>query len=106
MAREFDGERADQRVDRCLGPGVMLIARGAEQRGEARCRDQPAEWIARLGAFGHVARGGLEHMEYAVEIGGEHVAPLFFGAVDESAASAAANAGIGETAVDAAEAVQ
>ena len=42
-------------------------------------------------------------MEDAVEIGGKHVAPLFLGAVDEGVTSAAADTGIGEAAVDAAE---
>ena len=84
----------------------MLVARGAEQRCEARGRDQAAERIARRGAFGHVARGDLEHMEHAVEIGREHAAPLFFGAVDEGVPSAAADAGIGKAAVDPAERVE
>jgi len=45
----------------------------------------------------------LKHVEDAVEIGGEHAAPLFFAAVDEGVPSAAADAGIGEAAVDPAE---
>src|SRR6266852_490308 len=45
-------------------------------------------------------------MKYAVEIGGEHAAPLLFGAVDKGVPSAAADAGIGKTAVDPAEPVE
>jgi hypothetical protein len=39
-----------------------------------------------------------KHVEHAVEIGGEHAAPLFSVRVDEGVTSAAANAGIGEAA--------
>src|SRR5712664_47104 len=106
LTRQFDREGADQRVDGGLGRGVMLVACGAENRREARGRDQPAERIARCGAFGHVARRSLKYMENAVEIGGEHAAPLFFGAVDEGVPSAAANAGVGEAAVDPAESLK
>ncbi len=106
MARQLDRERADQRVDGGLGGGVMLVAGGAEQRSEARGRNQPAEGIAGGGAFGHVARRDLKHVEHAVEIGGEHAAPLFLGAVNEGVSSAAADASIGEAAVDPAEPVQ
>ena len=42
-------------------------------------------------------------MEDAVEIGREHAAPLFFGALNEGVASAAADSGIGEAAIDPAE---
>src|ERR1700730_18477791 len=42
-------------------------------------------------------------MEYAIELGSEHGPPLFLGAVDEGVPSAAANAGIGEAAIDPAE---
>src|SRR4029079_17906038 len=59
-----------------------------------------------LRALGQGAGGSLEYMEDAVEIGREHFSPFLLGAVDEGAPSAAANAGIGETAVDAAERVQ
>src|ERR1700730_14364146 len=106
VTREFNAERADQRVDRGLGVRLMLVARGAKQRGEARGRNQPAERIARSRAFGHVPRRRLEHMEYAVQIGRQNFAPLLLGAVDEGAPSAAADAGIGEAAVDPAEPVE
>ncbi len=53
-----------------------------------------------------MARRGLKHVEYAVEIGGEHGPPLFFGAVDEGVAAAAADPGIGKAAVDPAEPLQ
>src|SRR5882672_5632749 len=106
VPRQFDRERAAQRVDRGLGRGIMLVARGAEQRGEARGRNQPAEAVAGPGAFGHVACRRLKHVEHAVEIGREHLAPFVLGAVDESAPSAAADAGIGEAAVDPAEGVE
>ena len=46
VTRQLDRERADQRVDGGLGGGIVLGARGAENRGEARGRDQPAEGIA------------------------------------------------------------
>ncbi len=84
----------------------MLVARGAENRCQAGSRNQTAEAIACFGAFGHVSCRGLEHVEHAVEIGGEHFSPLVLGAVDEGAPAAAANAGIGETAVDPAEGFQ
>ena len=45
-------------------------------------------------------------MKDAVEIGSEHAAPLFLGAVDEGVPPAATNAGIGETAIDPAEPVK
>ena len=106
VAREFDRERAAQRVQRRFGAGVVLVARGAEQRRQARGRDQPAELVAGLGALGHVAGGDLEHMEHAVEIGREHSSPFLLGAVDEGAPSAAADAGIGKAAVDPAEGVE
>src|SRR5581483_5187783 len=65
-----------------------------------------AEFVAVIGALGHVARGGLEHVEHAVEIGRKHPAPFFFGALDEGSPAAAADAGVRKAAVDAAEAVQ
>ena len=65
-------------------------------------------------------RTGLEHpavveerpaaqyrrVKDAVEIGGKHLSPFFFGSVDEGAPSAAADAGIGKAAVDAAERIE
>src|SRR5690606_37157113 len=68
--------------------------------------DQPAELVAGLGPLGHVACRSLEYVEHAVEIGREHPSPFLLGAVDEGAASAATDAGIGEAAVDAAEGVE
>src|SRR5437762_6382102 len=53
-----------------------------------------------------MARGGLKHVEDAVEIGRKHLSPFFLGAIDEGAPAAAADAGIGETAVDAAERIE
>ena len=44
--RSSTREGADQRVERGLGAGVVLVARGAVERGEARGRDEPAETIA------------------------------------------------------------
>ncbi len=73
---------------------------------ETRGCDQPAEAVAAVGALGHVAGGGLKHMEDAIEVGGKHGPPLFLGAVDEGMPAAAADAGIGEAAVDPAEALQ
>ena len=84
----------------------MLVLRGAGNRGERGGRDQPAERIASLGALGHVTRGDLEDMKHAVEIGREHAAPFLFGAIDERLSATAADAGIGEAAVDAAEFLQ
>src|SRR3954471_8590045 len=100
VARQFNGKRAAQRVQRRLRAGVMLVAGGAEQRRQARGCDQPAELVAGLGAFGHVASGNLKHMEDAVEGGREHAPPFLLGAVDEGARTATADAGIGEAAVD------
>ena len=53
-----------------------------------------------------MARGNLKHVEHAVQISGEHAAPLLFGAVDKGVPSATADAGIGEAAIDAAEPVE
>jgi hypothetical protein len=50
-----------------------------------------------------VPRRGLKHVKYAIEIGGEHAAPLVLGAVDKGVPSAATDAGIGKAAIDPAE---
>ncbi len=74
------------------------VQRGLGRRRSARCarcrtatpgsRSRPAGRTCRRPrrALGHVARGCLKHVEDAVEIGREHGAPFFLGAVDEGAA--------------------
>src|SRR3954447_7802226 len=100
LPSQFNRERSHQGVDPGLGRGVMLVARGAEQRCKARGRDQSAEGVAGGGALGHMARGCLKYVEDAVEIGGEHATPLLFGPVDEAVSSATADTGIGKAAID------
>src|SRR5262249_44025136 len=86
--------------------GIVLVARSAEQRGKARGCHQPAELVAGLRAFRHVPCRDLEDVEHTVKVGGEHAAPFFLGAVDEGPSPAAADAGIGKAAVDAAEGME
>ena len=90
---------------------AALVPRNARcarcRRATPGSRSPPAgRSCRRPGAFGHVAGRGLEHMEDAVEIDGEHFSPFLVGAVDEGPPSAAADAGIGEAAVDPAERVE
>ncbi len=103
VARMLDRERARQRVQRRLCRGVILVARHAVARGDARRRDEAAEAVAALGALDHVPERGLEDEKDAVEIDREHAPPVVLGAVEEGLPAVAPHARIGETAVDPAE---
>src|ERR1700747_2625986 len=78
----------------------MLVPGRADKRSEARCCNQPAEAVAALGTLDHVPESHLEDVKDAVEVGGEHAPPVILGPVDEGVPTAAADAGIGEAAVD------
>src|SRR5579871_2166747 len=90
VSRKIDGKRTAQRIDGGLGRGIVLVLRRAEQRGERGGRNQPAKGVARFRTLGHVARGRLEHMEHAVEVGREHLVPFVLAALDERLSPAAA----------------
>ncbi len=104
VARQFDRHGADHGDDAALGRRVILVPRSTRERGQARRGDEPAAFIAVLGALDHVLGGGAQSPERAIEIDRQRLAPFGLAQRQHALVLAPPHPGIGKARIDAAQA--